>query len=270
MKLDVWTKQDEVEPLPEVGHNPPPSKEEKDFAGVMDDILKRQTAVATANVSEAAKGEKSLIDMSRWNAEIAFLTSESRFRPFKRGGDAAMADLFKVRKQFRVAEWIEAPEVLEALRQEGFEFARTVNDTTADDLQTALMEGMKKGETIVQIERRIVAVNEAWRDGRRSLMIARTEIARAFTGGQIEAWKQSGVVTEKKWSAVGDACIFCLDMDGKVIEVESSFFDEGDILTVDRGGGKTASLTMGSGNVKGPPLHPNCRCAIVAHIVVPH
>ena len=120
---------------------------------------------------------------------------------------------------------------------------------------------------MAQIERRVVGVNEAWRDSKRSMMIARTETSRAYTQGQIAAWEQTGVVTEKVWSAASDSCPFCASMNGKVVGLKEDYLHNGDVLSVSAGGDRTASLRMGYGNVNGPPLHPNCRCSIVAHII---
>ena len=193
MKLDFWTK---AKAPPKMGHNPPPSKEERMFILMMNDIFKRQVADAAKNVKKVLGGDKvELVDRSRWIPEIAELTEGLRFTPFKRGGDEAIADLYKVRKQFGLTEWIEDPAVLQAVKEESFMFARTISDKTADDLQVAMMEGVKAGESVAQIERRVVGVNEAWRDSKRSMMIARTETSRAYTQGQIAAWEQTGVVT---------------------------------------------------------------------------
>jgi len=265
MKLDFWTK---AKAPPKMGHNPPPSKEERMFILMMNDIFKRQTADAARNVKKVLNGEKvELVDRSRWIPEIAELTEGLRFVPFKRGGDEAISDLYKVKKQFGLTEWIEDPAVLQAVREESFMFARTISDKTADDLQAALYEGVKAGESVAQIEKRVVAVNGAWRNSKRSMMIARTETSRAYTQGQIAAWEQTGVVTEKVWSAASDSCPFCAAMNGKVIGLKEDYLHNGDVLSVSAGGDRTASLRMGYGNVNGPPLHPNCRCSIVAHVV---
>ena len=265
MKLDIWTK---AKAPPKMGHNPPPSKEERMFILMMNDIFKRQVADAVKNVKKVLHGDRvELVDRSRWIPEIAELTEGLRFVPFKRGGDEAIADLYKVRKQFGLTEWIEDPTVLRAVKEESFMFARTISDKTANDLQVAMMKGVKAGESITQIERRVVAVNEAWRDSKRSMMIARTETSRAYTQGQVAAWEQTGVVTEKVWSAASDSCPFCAAMNGKVVGLKEDYLHNGDVLSVGAGEGRTASMRMGYGNVNGPPLHPNCRCSIVAHVV---
>ena len=56
-------------------------------------------------------------------------------------------------------------------------------------------------------------------------------------------------------------------MNGKVVGLKEDYLHNGDVLSVSTGGDRTASLKMGYGNVNGPPLHPNCRCSIVAHVV---
>lgn len=68
----------------------------------------------------------------------------------------------------------------------------------------------------------------------RADMIARTETAFAETAGTIEGYAASGVVEGFEWSCDPAACDECLELDGTVRELGE----------------------------EGPPLHPNCLCAI--------
>ena len=156
-----------------------------------------------------------------------------------------------------IPDWIEDPDVLDALEREMFKFAQGIDQTTADALRDELMDGMENGETIGQLANRISDLSDEWVEGWRSEMIARTETARAFTEGHIEAWKSTGVVSRKVWVAAGDACPFCREMDGTVVDLEDTFFDQGEEQTVDW---KDQEIAMGHdySNVNGPPLHPNC------------
>ncbi len=85
----------------------------------------------------------------------------------------------------------------------------------------------------------------------RAETIARTEVIRASTEGQIATWKQAvgqGLLSskaEKVWITTADdrLCRFCSALDGVHVQLEGTF----------------RSLR---GRVAGPPLHPNCRCAI--------
>lgn len=156
-----------------------------------------------------------------------------------------------------IPEWIEDPDVLDALEKEMFKFAHGINQTTADDLRAELIDGMENGETISQLADRIAGLSDEWVEGWRSEMIARTETARAFSTGHIEAWRSTGVVDRKVWVAAGDACPFCQQMDGTVVDLDENFFDQGDEQTTDWRG---QEVVMGHGysDVNGPPLHPNC------------
>jgi uncharacterized protein with gpF-like domain len=127
------------------------------------------------------------------------------------------------------------------------------------------MAGMENGETISQLANRISDISDEWVEGWRSEMIARTETARAFTTGHIEAWRSTGVVSRAIWQSAGDACPFCLAMDGTAVELGENFFDQGDEQTADWRG---QEIAMGHdySDVNGPPLHPNCRCVLIAEL----
>jgi len=156
-----------------------------------------------------------------------------------------------------IPDWIEDPDVLDALEREMFRFAQGIDQTTADALRDELMDGMENGETISQLANRISDISDEWVEGWRSEMIARTETARAFTEGHIEAWKSTGVVSRVVWHAAGDACPFCLAMDGTVVELGENFVDQGDVAEA-TWRGQEIEMAEDYSDVKGPPLHPNC------------
>lgn len=160
-------------------------------------------------------------------------------------------------------EWIEDPEVLRAIEREQFRFARQINSTTANALREELLEGMENGETISQLSRRISGLAEEWQ-GTRAEMIARTETARAYSKGRIEAWSATGVVERKVWHAADDACPFCLKMNGTECGLRDTFADKGDVLIAETDENYDLQMNIGYADVEGPPLHPNCRCALLA------
>jgi hypothetical protein len=164
-----------------------------------------------------------------------------------------------------IPDWIEDPDVLDALEKEMFKFAHGIDQTTADILRQELIDGMENGETISQLANRISDISDEWVEGWRSEMIARTETARAFSTGHIEAWRSTGVVSRKVWVAAGDACPFCQAMDGTVVELGENFFDQGDEQTADWRGQEIA-IGHDYSDVNGPPLHPNCRCVLIAEL----
>lgn len=165
-----------------------------------------------------------------------------------------------------IPEWIEDPDVLTALENEMFKFAHGINQTTADELREELIAGMENGETIDQLAGRISGLSDEWVEGWRSEMIARTETARAFSTGHIEAWRSTGVVSRKIWVSSQDACPFCLEMDGTVIDLDENFFEQGDDPQKVEWRGHTIEMGHDYSDVNGPPLHPNCRCVLVAEL----
>jgi hypothetical protein len=95
-------------------------------------------------------------------------------------------------------------------------------------------------------------------------MIARTEALRASNSATVEAYRQSGVVSGKEWLAERDdrTCDFCLDMDGKVVDLDENYFNQGDELTVE---GQT--MTVDYADVGEPPLHADCRCTEIPVLI---
>jgi SPP1 gp7 family putative phage head morphogenesis protein len=91
----------------------------------------------------------------------------------------------------------------------------------------------------------------------RAMTIARTEVIRASTEGQLASWRQAvgqGLLSarsEKVWITTQDdrLCPYCRPMDGQQVLLDVSF--------------RTAL-----GRVNGPPLHPNCRCALAVAPVI--
>lgn len=162
-------------------------------------------------------------------------------------------------------EWIEDPEVIDALEDEMFYFAQEIDQNTADALRDALLEGMEAGESVAGLKARVQDLGDEWAEGYRAECVARTESCRAYSKGHVEAWRSTGVVDRKVWVAAGDACPFCRDMDGTVVGLDENFFDEGDEQEVDWEG-KTLVMSQDYSDVVGPPLHPNCRCAVVGEL----
>lgn len=76
----------------------------------------------------------------------------------------------------------------------------------------------------------------------RAETIARTELARADTAGQVIGWRESGLVEEMEWCTAAGCCDFCQSMHGK----RANLIDE-----------------LFPGGVK-CPAHPNCKCDAVA------
>lgn len=84
----------------------------------------------------------------------------------------------------------------------------------------------------------------------RSVLIARTEIMTASNAGEIASWREAqrlGLMgrADKLWIVTPDdrLCPKCRPMDGIVVPLDAKF-------------------PTPFGRVDGPPMHPNCRCAV--------
>jgi HK97 family phage portal protein len=237
------------------GRNPRLSGTERDVVAIINDVWIRQQAEVLRGIKAADP-----FDVAKWTREVAELIEPALMVNFQRGGSTGLRVL-----RIELPEWIEAPEVIDALRTESYAFAKKINDTAAGQLSATLQEGVEAGEHIEQLRKRVSDVYDGWRSAHKSEMIARTETARAFSLGEVEAWKQTGVVEVKRWDATGDACPFCLEMNGKEVPVDDAYWKEGDEMSIDWEGARDGQIRLGFGygDVIGPPLHPNCRCAMV-------
>lgn len=76
--------------------------------------------------------------------------------------------------------------------------AGLVNETTKEELRATLLEGVRAGEDVRKLGRRVEDVFDH-ADKVRARMIARTEVARSANAGQFEAQAISGIVSTRKW-----------------------------------------------------------------------
>jgi len=115
-----------------------------------------------------------------------------------------------------------------------------IDDSTREmlrqDVAQATEEGWSNDELADQL-----ADNYAFSDDRAET-VARTETAYADVGGNLEAYKASGVVSDKQWLTAADCCDDCEELDGEVVGLDEDFPGDGG---------------------DGPPLHPNCRCDVL-------
>lgn len=124
-------------------------------------------------------------------------------------------------------------------------FTKSFVSTDQDKLTDILNNGLKEGRSIAQIEQDIRASFGDYRK-MQSERIARTEILRSSNAGQLDAFKESGVVTGKQWYN-GSPCPQCAPYDGKIVwDLNDKFYSHTD--------------DFADGN---PPLHPNCKCVLL-------
>jgi HK97 family phage portal protein len=127
-----------------------------------------------------------------------------------------------------------------------------------------LADGVAAGEGIPDLRKRVMTAFDDM-SKYRAERIARSEVITASNAAQVEAWKQSGVVSGKIWYTALDerVCEFCAEMHGQKIGLDDTFLAEGDELTGKKGG--TYSTDYRS--IEEPALHPNCRCTLLPDVI---
>jgi SPP1 gp7 family putative phage head morphogenesis protein len=193
-------------------------------------------------------------DMQKWNGEL-WLTSE----PFVRytmmsGGEKALRQM-TVDRLFDPMN----PAVTRALAEHRYGAVQSVNSTIVKALREKLAAGMAEGEGVPDLRKRVTDVFDGL-SVYGAERIARTETIWAWNEGAKQGYKQSGIIERLQWLSSGDrrSCDWCLDMDGRIIGIEQSFFDKGDSYEVNE-----RLLDFEYEKVDHPPLHCNCRCTIV-------
>jgi len=144
------------------------------------------------------------------------------------------------------------------------ELAGNVRATTLSQVQRVLTEGMAAGASPQTLAQQI---NEAGMFGSaRSEAIARTESALAYVEGEKVGWQESGVVAGMKWLLAPNPCEFCLALSkqfkNRTVGLSDSFISAGPNVVLQ--GARGGKMKIDFRDIKGPPLHPNCRCDLIA------
>lgn len=117
----------------------------------------------------------------------------------------------------------------------------SIGSATRDELRTAIEDAVKQGLSTTDLSNAIRGAGAFSKY--RAEMIARTELSFAHVAGNLAGYAQAGdLVVGKRWVAAPDCCDECQELDGTEVGIDESF----------------------PGGEDGPPLHPNCRCDVVA------
>lgn len=150
------------------------------------------------------------------------------------------------------------PEVPRFLEKFGGDRITKINTTTRDAVRSELIEGVRAGEGIEKLRRRIngvMADATTWR----ARTIARTESVMAQSFASRTAWIQSGLISQKQWLSVidGDTRDTHIDLQGQVVGVDKEFTSsDGDT------GQGPGDFGLARNNI-------NCRCAHIAVVDEP-
>lgn len=197
-----------------------------------------------------------LIDWPAYTQQMADHIQPIIFTLLSEVGQAAMQDLGLDPAQFDPI----STAITTFYTDRAIKIAEDVNDETEKQLRATITEAVSNGEAWTELSARVQDVF-----GNASTVradrIARTETSRAQTFGDLEAWKQSGVVESKEWFTAEDerVCPFCNALDGRVEDIDTNFFDKGDTFEQ----GDDQSLSLSYDDVPGAPLHVNCRCVLL-------
>lgn len=125
--------------------------------------------------------------------------------------------------------------------QRAAELVTRISESTREMLRADIAEAMRDGwsnDTLADA----ISDNYAFSPDRAET-IARTETAYADVAGNMAAYRESGVVEQKKWITGAGCCDLCDELDGVTIDLDDDFDTE-------------------DGPIDGPPYHPNCRCDV--------
>ena len=157
----------------------------------------------------------------------------------KINGTAAFAEL-GIEGSFDVTN----PEVIKFIKKRAGLLIKSIGDTTLEKLKKTLASGVDVGESIPKLAERISGVFTDAK-GYRSTLIARTETQTAANSGNLEAYRQSGIVKKKIWLST---------MDDRV-RPEHAAMD-----------GEETGIDEPFSNGLMFPQEPNCRCTTLPKI----
>lgn len=208
-------------------------------------VIAQVIAAKTALNKSAADDIRAILDsldFGAWNALIAELAPllEAIVRE---GGDAALAQFPLIGDVERMLTLVNEFAVRYGQEQSSkliTQIAESTREMIRRDVAAALERGDSNDVLAATLRRGYAFSRE------RAEVIARTETAYADVEGNLEAYRQSGVVQRKEWITGDGCCDLCDELDGVVVDLEDDFPNEG-----------------GSG----PPLHPNCRCDVLPVLI---
>jgi SPP1 gp7 family putative phage head morphogenesis protein len=225
----------------------------KTFKNQRDKIIKR---FAKRSARKAVTTDDFLLDEEDESQLLVKVYSPLESQIVKTNGDQAGVLLGLGDEAFDYA----TRTVQEFLKNRTYKFSFDMTAETNRLLKDNLAEGVKLGESIPQLTKRVREVFDGM-SRYRGERIARSEVIRASNFGANEMYKQSGVVDSVEWLVTNDdvTCEFCAPLDGKITPLGETFFDDGDTIRGADGG----TLNLDYESIDHPPLHVNCRCTII-------
>ena len=188
---------------------------------------------------------KILLDVKKETKKFTVLLVPIMFDTIKEEGQHAIEEVDK-----ELEYDAESVEAAKFLKQKPLLDFTSVNETTNKLIKAEIVAGIEEGEGVDKIARRINKVFDD-ADKKRSLLIARTETQKAVNFATVDAYKQSGVVSGKKWLTAYDerTCERCMAMNGKIVDLDKNYFNKGDSFM---------DTKFDYEDIGYPPLHARC------------
>ena len=280
-KAHIESDEPELEPRNEVALKSQPAfqKHIENWYTVMEkgilDIIKDETKAFTENQSESMlkKVKKKFVS---WWLPFDKATKVIREKVMKQTHKLAGVELNKIdADNFPLSNQIDDKPFKKALNDEHFRFAKKINDTASLEIKQVFLDARKNGSSLLELEQSIKSQFKTI-SNYKAKMIARTETLKAANSGAVQRYKQAGI-TKKVWQCTGSPCPYCGVLNGKVVGIDSNYFDQDEIyeptLSQLKEAGKTfpnmspvPAMKMSYGQTLFPPLHPNCYCVVTAFI----
>ncbi|HZE87058.1 MAG TPA: phage portal protein [Methylomirabilota bacterium] len=176
-------------------------------------------------------------DYEDWIGLLHNATEEGMSTVFEQAGKVGISQV-----NADVTFDMQNPRALDFLNEHVMENTDSYAATMKEDISLKVMEGVEEGESVDDIATTIGAFFEDQGDYRAE-RLARTETIDAYAQGNLEGYKQSGIVSGKSWLFDEGSCSSgeCpSNADQGVIPLDEDF-ESGD---------------------DAPPGHPNCECAL--------
>lgn len=155
------------------------------------------------------------------------------------------------------------PEVGDFIGKYVYRFSFSVNETTQGALRNIFTEAHETGQTLSEVTTKVEGYFD-FSERYRATRIAATETTRSRVAGEVEGWRQSGVVQGYYWVAWGpEPCAFCLEVEREFGEngmhrtFGENFYNRG--TSVEAG---EDSMELDYSDIPHAPLHPNCMCGL--------
>ena len=215
-------------------------------------FFKKQEAVIVGRAKsfDTKAAPKEFFDVKEWTDAMA-----KEMRPvmqlyFDHAAKQTVGSLSLSASMFRTVQ----PKLQEGVDQSTLEFCEATQDSTAQDIATALdqlrkeiTEGLIEGDVKNAMMQRVQKVFEN-ASNNRAFNIGVTEASRGQHQAMMITAKESGVVTGKTWLLSNDACPLCKPLNGKTVGLDENFTKDGTGVYSD---------------IKCPPRHPQCRCTLL-------